>query len=264
MAWLGPMMVVALAAHGLSTNEQVREGPPTRQIVKKGTIGASIDYEDFREIYYRSRDLEKRRHPFDGSEYASRPYRVELMQGQAVFRYRERRLWLVHNFFCWQMAGTAQMPWSCEATVFILKGGRPVTDRPPSEQPRRHEEGGFTLLDPEDSAEVSGDFDAVDPHPSQPLFGTVQRGCCGSESRVSIHHLDGRRLCWPSDLLIGWDSESPDNPGAGTWDKVRIEKGRVYCPDGTRVSIEPAVSENQGPGVRGSGRRSRFSRAKGR
>jgi hypothetical protein len=228
--WLCLLVLSTLAAGEPPADEQKRAGPPLRQGSRKGTIGASIAYEEFREIYDRSQDLAQRRHPFAGGDYVSRPYRAAVMQGQAVFRYRERPLWLVHNFFCWQMAGTAEMPWSCESTVFILKGGHPVTDRPSGERPRWTTESGFTLLDPEDSAEVSGDFDAIEPHPGRPLFAAIQRGCCGSESRVSIHDFDGRTLCAPSRLLIGWD-------GVGTWDKVRIEKGQVYCPDGTRAGL---------------------------
>ena len=262
--WLSLLVLWAVAADEPPATAQTRSGPPIKQIVRKGKIGASIEYEDFREIYDRSRDLAQRRHPFDGSDYASRPYRVTVMQGQAVFRYRERPLWLLHNFFSWQMAGTAEMPWSCESTVFVLKGGHPVTDRPASERPWRAEEGRFTLLDPEDSAEVSGDFDAIEPHPSQPLFAAIQRGCCGSESRVSIHDFEGRALCAPSNLLIGWDYKTPDQPDVGTWDRVRIEKGRVYCPDGTRASIEAAAAARperpiRKPRVRGSGHRLRYS-----
>jgi len=260
--WLSLLVVWALAAGPPSADAQNRSGPPLRQALKKGTIGTSIAYEEFREIYDGSQDLAQRRHPFAGSDYVSRPHRAAVMQGQAVFRYRERPLWLVHNFFCWQMAGTAEMPWSCESTVYILKGGHPVTDRPPSERPGSATENGFTLLDPEDSDEVSGDFDAIAPHPGQPLFAAIQRGCCGSESRVSIHDFEGRTLCAPSNLLIDWDDSA-------TWDRVRIEKAQVYCPDGTRASIEATAAARperpiRKPRVRGSAHESRLSRQQGR
>jgi hypothetical protein len=261
--WLSLLVLWAGAADERPATAQTRSGPPIKQIERKGKIGASIAYEELREIYDQSRDLAQRRHPFAGSDYVAHPYRAAVMQGQAVFHYRERPLWLVHNFFCWQMAGTAEMPWSCESTVYVLKGGHPVTDRPPSERPGSATENGFTLLDPEDSAEVSGDFDAIEPHPGQPLFAAIQRGCCGSESRVSIHDFEGRTLCAPSNLLIGW------NDSVGTWDKVRIEKGQVYCPDGTRASIEATAAARperpiRKPRVRGSAHESRLSRRQGR
>ena len=242
---LGLLLLLSLSDEYPFVAAERSQGPPSEQHLKRGTIGSAIDYEDFREIYRRSPELARRRQPYAGVDYLVQPHRAELMQGQAVFTYRAEARVLVHNFFCWQLAGTAQMPWSCESRVFVLTGGRPVTERPRSEWPRQTEESGFTLLDAEDEAQLSGDFDTVQPHPSQPLFATIQLGCCGSPSRVAVHDFRGRTLCPADELLIGlsYRAGGPDSP-TGVWDKLGVEGGRVYCPDGRRTSIETAVAED--------------------
>lgn len=210
-----------------------RRGPPIQQVVAKGTIG-TIEYEDFREMYHATGDLWARRHPFAGAEFTFVPYRYASMQGRTVFRYRDRRLWLVHNFSCSQPAGTAEVPWTCDAVVFVMKGERPVAERSAG---LRTEEAGYALVDAEEYAEVRGDFDHVDPHPSLPVFAGIQRGCCDSDSVVSIFDHDGAELCPATPLYVGGLDDK------GTWDKIRIDNGRVRCPDGQRVDI--ATSERQ-------------------
>jgi hypothetical protein len=224
---------IALAGTMLATTEEQserRSGPPIEQVVRKGAVGP-FEFEDFRETYVRSRNLGRRRHPFDGSWYWGQPFRSEVMQGQAVFRHRHRALWLLHNFFCSKPAGTAELPWACEARVLVVRGGRRVAERTPGEHPRRTEDEGFLLLDPETESEIKGDFEMIEPHPELPLFAGLVLGCCDSPSRVSVHDFEGRVLCPTADLYFGLE-ESPR-----PWTKMPVDNQRLRCPDGRWVTI---------------------------
>lgn len=187
---------------GEDSERREQAGPPIRQATVKGRYG-DVEYEDVREIYLRSPLLGKRRSPFPSPFYEASRHRAEVMQGVAVFRYRDRPLWLVHNFYCTTPALAAQMPWTCEATVHVSWD--------------RGKDGG--------GARVDGNFDLVRPHPTEPLFATLSLGCCGAEHLVAVYDMAGRRLCPERKVDMG-----AEDPGASVWDHVRVEGNSMACP----------------------------------
>lgn len=201
------------------------ERPEIKQTERKGELGPWT-YEDFREEYYRSDALARRRQPFRGVSYAGGRHRYGVMQGQSVFRHRERPLWLVHNLYCTQLAMTAEVPWECEASVFVLEGTRP--------EPEARREDGYTVLYADHEVEIEGDFEAIEPHPTQPLFAALRYGCCDSPVRVSVHHFDGRTLCAVRELPY-----YPEWRGQ-PWETIGVDAKAVKCPDGTRVPLVDA------------------------
>ena len=212
-----------------------RPGPPLKQRTSRGTTGP-ITYEVFEEVYYRSADLPARRHPYAGSLYFTRQFKYAVMQGQGVYAYSDRPLHLIHNYACEQPAGTAEIPWTCQATVFVMKGSRPWRDIPEDFRPRELEEAGVALIAEKEAVEVDGAFQTIAPHPSRPLFATINHGCCDSPSRVSVHGFDGRLVCPPADLYLG-DVET------GPWDKLPIEADSLHCPGGQRVKVPASLLE---------------------
>jgi hypothetical protein len=188
-------------------------------------------------VYYRSADLPARRHPYAGSLYFTKPFKYAVMQGQGVYGYRDRPLHLIHNYSCEQPAGTAEVPWTCRATVFVMMGSQSWRDIPEGNRPRELEEAGVALIAEKEAVEVDGAFETIAPHPSRPLFAGINHGCCDSPSRVSVHGFDGRLICPPADLYLG-DVET------GPWDKLPIEAERLRCPGGQRVKVPASLLED--------------------
>lgn len=228
--------MVALAAYWSAPSPGGgRPGPPVTQRTSRGTDGP-IAYEVFEEVYFRSPELYARRHPYSGAGYFNRPFKHAVLQGQGVYAFRDRPLHLIHNYACEQPAGTAEIPWTCQATVFVMKGSQPWRDVPEGFRPRELEEAGVALIAEKDAVEVDGAFEAIAPHPSRPLFAGINHGCCDSPSRVSVHGFDGRLVCPPADLYLG-DVET------GPWDALPIEANSLRCPGGQLVKVPPPLLE---------------------
>ena len=221
-AVLFPLLLVQAAAE--------RPGRPIKQATRSGEVGRWT-YEDFRETYIRSDELHRRRHPVNGASYVAEGHHFGLLQGQTAFRHRDQPLWLLHNFTCTQPTMTAEVPWDCQAIVFVLEGSVPIA--PPPVAP-----GGLALVDAEREVRIEGDFEAIEPHPSLPIFAAMRYGCCDSPSRVSVHHLDGRTLCALREMRLesglGWQGEP--------WQAIKADAKAVACLDGTRVPLAaPAI-----------------------
>lgn len=229
------VLVLVASSSSPPVYEDEYPGPPLRQRTRRGTAGP-ITYEVFEEVYYRSAVLTDRRHPYAGSLYFTKPFKYAVMQGQGVYGYRDRPLHLIHNYTCEQPAGTAEMPWTCQATVFVMKGSQPWRAIPEANRPRQLEEAGVALIAEKEAAEVEGAFETIAPHPSRPLFAGINHGCCDSPARVSVHGFDGRLFCPPADLCLG-DVET------GPWDKLPIEADSLHCPGGQRVEVPPSLLE---------------------
>jgi hypothetical protein len=228
-------LVLATVSPAVAASEDERSGPPLKQRTERGTSGP-FTYEVFAEEYVQSRELSARRHPYAGVIYFTKPFKYAVMQGQGVYRFRDRPLDLIHNYICDQPAGTAEIPWTCQATVFVQKGSQPWRLVPEGLRPHKLEEEGVALIAEKDGAEVDGAFQTIAPHPSRPLFAGINHGCCDSASRVSVHDFDGRLLCPPADLYLG-DVET------GPWDKLTIEADEIRCPGGQKVKVQPSLLE---------------------
>jgi hypothetical protein len=247
-------ILVALAALWPSPEDKEveRPGPPTRQRRITGTSGP-ITREVFQEEYSQSADLTARRHPYEGAVYFTRPFKYAVLQGQGVYRYRNQPLHLIHNYTCEQPAEAGQVPWTCKATVFVMKGSQPRGPTPDGMRPREVEDAGVRLITEKEGAEIDGAFEEIAPHPSRPLFAGINHGCCDSPARVSVHDFDGRLLCPPADLYLG-DVET------GPWDKLPIEADTLRCPGGQRVKVPQSLVEEATSLVRrhGAGVLSRY------
>jgi hypothetical protein len=183
--------------------------PRVEVVARRGGAGA-VAWDDVQETYHRGDRLASLAAPVPGAQYLTHRIRYAVLQVRAVHRHRARPVHLVHNAFCTQPAGTAEVPWSCESTVFALDGP--------------HE------------AEVDGAFERVDLHPARPLFAGITWGCCGGESAVSVHALDGRLLCPAAPLMLEYED-------ASVWNVLRIEGSTVVCPDGSRAPAGESLAE---------------------
>jgi len=193
---------------------------------ERGTIADSIEYTRYVEEWVGGPERwdEGRRQPFAGTLYHGTRWR-DVRQGQAVYRWRERPLYLIHDFFCTSPAVGATMPYTCEATAFVVKAGPPLP-----------EHGG--RLEDDLIAQVEGDFGDVEPHPMLPVFASIrygwnEKGWSDEEAMVSVHDFSGRMLCPKATLVV------LDASGQGIWNKLKVEKGLLACPGGSRVKIPP-------------------------
>jgi hypothetical protein len=182
---------------------------------ERGTIGESIEYERYSEYYRPGHTLlDTDRVPF---AWAFQHTFKEVRQGQAVYRWRERPLWLVHNFSGTRPTAGAEMPLDYQARVFIIQtaasGGRASPSAVTSE------------------VDVQGNFEAVEPHPTLPLFAAIRYGCCDDLSLVSVYDLSGTALCPEASYYLGNDT------GHDIWKKLPIEEGKLTCPDERRVPV---------------------------
>ena len=76
--------------------------------VERGTIGTDIEFE--RHVQEMTGGRERLpRVPFEGSDYQGRLWR-DVRQGHAVYHWPERRLYLIHDFFCTSDSTGATMP----------------------------------------------------------------------------------------------------------------------------------------------------------
>jgi len=182
---------------------------------ERGAIGGSIDFERYSEYYRPGHTLlDPDRVPFAG---VFQDTFKEVRQGQAVYRWRERPLWLVHNFSGRRPTAGAEMPLDYQAKVFIIRtaasGGRASPSAVASE------------------VTVEGNIEAVEPHPALPVFAAIRYGCCDDLSLVAVYDLRGKALCPEVSYYLGNDT------GHDVWKKLPIEKGMLTCPDKKPVPV---------------------------
>lgn len=223
----------ALAVAGLVLLPATATAGPEGK-TERGTIGASIEYERYVEecVGGPERSGGGKRQPFAGTMYAGTRWR-DVRQGQAVYRWSERSLYLIHDFFCTTSAVGATLPWSCEATAFIVRAGPPL------------QEHGGRLAD-DLVGKLDGDFGDVEPHPTLPIFlavryGWGEKGWSDEEALVSVHDLSGGTLCPKTALVV------VGGTGQDIWASVKVDGARLVCPGGRRVSIPAWPGESARP-----------------
>jgi len=143
-----------------------------------------------------------------------------VRQGQDVYRWRDRPLSIVHNYFCSSSASGATMPDRCDAVAFVLRTPGPDEDRTDYA---------------DELGRVKGDFGAVEPHPTLPIFAAVlygwsDRGQDDVGALVSVHDLAGRALCRRRYVDLGTEAGE-------VWPKLPIAGGVLACPGGERVKV---------------------------
>lgn len=202
--------------------------------VERGFIGTDIEFERHVEEMTGGQDRLPMV-PFEGSDYAGKLWR-DVRQGHAVYHWPERRLYVIHDFFCTSDATGATMPYSCEAVAMVLRAA------PPDDEGRVGEE----ML-----AEVKGDFGAIEPHPALPIFAALRPGSCDDHggrcdegAMVSVHDMAGLQLCPRAAIPLLPASE-------GLWSELKVEDGQLRCPGGTRARVPSWAEVLRGPRAAG-------------
>jgi hypothetical protein len=195
-------------------------GPAT----ERGIIGTDIEFARYVEETRGGQGSRPQLVPFEGSSYTGTLWR-DVRQGQAVYHWRARRIYLIHDFFCTSDATGATMPYRCEAAVIILQAPAP---------------GAEDAYEDELAAPMKGDFGEVDPHPTLPLFAAVRAGWCDDHggwcdegAMISVHDLYGRMLCRKAALPL----LLPVWHGSVWTEALKVSKGKLTCPDGRRVPV---------------------------
>lgn len=194
----------------------------------RGLIGTAIEFDRRSERHGPGAWIkDPHRQPFANPELHGLGLR-EVRQGQDVYRWLERPLYIVHNYFCSSTAYGATVPDRCDAVAFVL---RP----PPAGAPNEQYAG--------ELGRVEGDFGSIEPHPTLPLFATIlvgwsDRGWSDEHALVAVHDLAGRALCPPAPIDL-----APAD--ADVWAKLPVAGAWLTCPGGRRVEVPAWDSEER-------------------
>ena len=132
---------------------------------------------------YDAGDLAGEEPVYAGATYRGSGLVRGLRQGHVEYRLKKQDVFLVHDYRCTAPYQGAEMPWDCEASVFVL---RKAPDG---------EGGGYVEVAHVEHA--NGEQLLV--HPSLPVFAVTRAGCCDGPSRVAIYDMLGRAVCPAAD-----------------------------------------------------------------
>ena len=193
---------------------------PVREEARRDTIGEAIEVDRYHQILSPGPwSYDRKRQRFANPELGGLGLR-SVRQGQDVYRWRDRPLSIVHNYFCSSSASGATMPDRCDAVAFVLRA--PGPDEDSSEYA-------------DELGRVKGDFGTVEPHPTLPIFAAVlygwsDQGQDDGGALLSVHDLAGRTLCPRRYVDLGTEAGE-------VWPKLPIAGGLLACPGGNRVKV---------------------------